>query len=152
GKEAFHSNRMLHTLLVDGLRAAELPAEAVQFVETSDREAVGKLLGMPQWIDLAIPRGGESLIRRVAQDARMPVLKHFEGICHVYVDRAADAEMALRIVVNAKCQRPAVCNAAECLLVHAEVAKTFLPRAADTLVKHGVELRGCATTCRLVPQ
>jgi glutamate-5-semialdehyde dehydrogenase len=150
GKEAFHSNRALHVLLSDGLRENDLPAEAVQFVGTTDREAVGKLLGMPQWIDLAIPRGGESLIRRVAQDARMPVLKHYQGICHVYVDKAADPDMALRIIVNAKCQRPAVCNAAECLLVHQDLATTWLPAAAATLLQHGVELRGCPVTCRLV--
>jgi glutamate-5-semialdehyde dehydrogenase len=150
GKEAFHSNRALHVLLSDGLRENDLPAEAVQFVGTTDREAVGRLLGMPQWIDLAIPRGGESLIRRVAQDAKMPVLKHYQGICHVYVDRAADLEMALRIVVNAKCQRPAVCNAAECLLVHQDLATTWLPEAAATLLRHKVELRGCPVTCRLV--
>src|SRR5207253_159835 len=92
----------------------------------------------------------ESLIRRVAQDAKMPVLKHYQGICHIYVDRAADFDMALRILVNAKCQRPAVCNAAECLLVHEAIAQTFLPKAADALLTHKVELRGCPVTCRLL--
>ena len=152
GKEAIHSNLILHRVLADGLRAVDLPVEAVQLVETTDREAVGKLLQMNQWIDLAIPRGGESLIRRVAGDAKMPVLKHYQGICHVYVDRAADLDMAQRIIVNAKCQRPAVCNAAECLLVHAEVAERFLPQAGAALLAKGVELRGCPVTCRLIQQ
>jgi glutamate-5-semialdehyde dehydrogenase len=151
GKEAIHSNVVIHRILADNLRAAGLPGEAVQLVETTDREAVGKLLAMNQWIDLAIPRGGESLIRRVAQDAKMPVLKHYQGICHVYVDRAADLDMALRILINAKCQRPAVCNAAECLLVHTDVAERFLPRAGAALADKKVEVRGCPVTCRLIP-
>jgi glutamate-5-semialdehyde dehydrogenase len=151
GKEAIHSNVVIHRVLADNLRSVGLPAEAVQLVETTDREAVGKLLAMNQWIDLAIPRGGESLIRRVAQDAKMPVLKHYQGICHVYVDQAADLDMALRILINAKCQRPAVCNAVECLLVHAEVAERFLPRAGAALAEKKVEVRGCPVTCRLIP-
>src|SRR5205823_3213024 len=103
------------------------------------------------FIDVAIPRGGESLIRRVAAEATMPVLKHYKGNCHVYVDRTADLDMAERILINAKCQRPGVCNAAESLLVHREIAPAFLPRAAAALRERGVELRGCEETRRLVP-
>ena len=151
GKEAIHSNAALHRLLADELATAGLPADAVQLVATTDREAVGKLLALGDLIDLAIPRGGESLIRRVAKEATMPVLKHYDGNCHVYVDRHADLGMAERIVVNAKCQRPGVCNAAESLLVHADVAADFLPRVAAALSERGVELRGCEATRRLVP-
>jgi glutamate-5-semialdehyde dehydrogenase len=152
GKEALHSNLALHQVLQECLRECGLPADAVQIVSTPDRAAVGHLLKMDQFINLVIPRGGESLIRRVAEEARMPVLKHYMGNCHVYVDAAADLEMAERIVLNAKCQRPGVCNAAESLLVHQAVAERFLPRAAATLRERGVELRGCAITRRLVPQ
>jgi glutamate-5-semialdehyde dehydrogenase len=152
GKEALHSNLALHCLLQEELGKADLPPEAVQLVRTPDREAVYHLLQLDQFIDLVIPRGGESLIRRVTAEARMPVLKHFAGNCHVYVDRAADLEMAERILVNAKCQRPGVCNAAESLLVHRDVAEAFLPRAGRTLLDKGVELRGCPVTCRLLPQ
>jgi glutamate-5-semialdehyde dehydrogenase len=152
GKEALHSNVALHRLLQDALREEELPADAVQLVSTTDREAVGQLLRLERYIDLVIPRGGESLIRRVAAEARMPVLKHYQGICHVYVDRGADLAAAERIVLNAKCQRPGVCNAAECLLVHCDVAAAFLPRVARSLRGRGVELRGCPETLRLVPE
>jgi glutamate-5-semialdehyde dehydrogenase len=152
GKEAAHSNRALYRVLADSLPAANLPQHAVQLVATPDREAVGRLLKLDRYIDLAIPRGGAGLIRRVAEEAAMPVLKHYKGNCHVYVDRAADLAMAERIVVNAKCQRPGVCNAAESLLVHREVAAAFLPRAAAALGARGVELRGCERTCRLVPE
>jgi glutamate-5-semialdehyde dehydrogenase len=150
GKEARHSNAALHRLLQDCLREAGLPPDAVQLVSTPDRAAVGHLLRLDQYIDLVIPRGGESLIRRVAEEARMPVLKHYQGNCHVYVDRAADLDMALRILVNAKCQRPGVCNAAESLLVHRDVAEAFLPRAAAALLPRGVELRGCDETRRRI--
>jgi glutamate-5-semialdehyde dehydrogenase len=151
GKEAIHSNTALHRVLQDTLRASELPDDAVQLVTTTDRAAVGHLLRLNRYIDLAIPRGGESLIRRVAEEARMPVMKHFTGNCHVYVDQAADLEVAERILVNAKCQRPGVCNAAESLLVHCSVAAAFLPRAAAALRAKGVELRGCSETRRIVP-
>jgi glutamate-5-semialdehyde dehydrogenase len=150
GKEALHSNTALQRILTDGLAECGLPADAVQLVTTTDRAAVGHLLRLNQYIDLAIPRGGEGLIRRVAEEARMPVLKHYQGNCHVYVDRAADLDMAERILLNAKCQRPGVCNAAESLLVHREVAATFLPRAAAALRLRGVELRGCPATRQLV--
>src|SRR5262249_2675636 len=151
GKEAAHANAALHRLLQDCLRDCDLPPDAVQLVATADREAVGHLLRLNQYIDLAIPRGGEALIRRVAEEARMPVMKHYKGNCHVYVDRAADLAMAERILINAKCQRPGVCNAAESLLIHADIAATFLPRAAAALRQRGVELRGCPTTRQLVP-
>ncbi|MGO9464060.1 MAG: glutamate-5-semialdehyde dehydrogenase [Isosphaeraceae bacterium] len=151
GKEAIHTNRMLHRILADELAGAGLPQHAVQLVPTTDRAAVGMLLGLPEWIDLAIPRGGESLIRRVAAEARMPVLKHYQGICHVYVDAHCDLDMAIKITLNAKAERPAVCNAAETLLVHQAVAAEFLPRAAQALVKEGVELRGDPAARAIVP-
>jgi len=151
GQEAYHSNTALCGILRDCLRSAGLPPDAVQMVERTDRAAVGHLLRLDGYIDLVIPRGGEGLIRRVAEEARMPVLKHYKGICHVYVDRAADLDMAERILVNAKCQRPSVCNAAESLLVHREIAAAFLPRAGLALKRKGVEIRGCELTRRLVP-
>jgi glutamate-5-semialdehyde dehydrogenase len=150
GKEALHSNLALHRLLQDCLKECDLPVDAVQMVSTPDRAAVGQLLKLRQFIDLVIPRGGEGLIRRVAEEARMPVLKHFMGNCHVYVDAAADLPMAERIILNAKCQRPGVCNAAESLLVHRAIAEAFLPIAGRALRERGVELRGCPETVRLV--
>jgi glutamate-5-semialdehyde dehydrogenase len=152
GKEAAHSNRAIVTLLEQAADETGLPAGAVQLVTTTDREAVGHFLQLNDYIDVAIPRGGEGLIRRVAAEAKMPVIKHFAGNCHVYVDRAADLEMAERITVNAKCQRMGVCNAAESLVVHREVAATFLPRVAKSLLEHNVELRGDGRTRALVPQ
>jgi glutamate-5-semialdehyde dehydrogenase len=151
GSEALHSNVALHRVLQDGLAPAGLPLDAVQLVATPDRAAVGHLLRRGDAIDLVIPRGGEGLIRRVAEEARMPVLKHYKGNCHVYVDRAADLDMAERILLNAKCQRPGVCNAAESLLVHRDIADRFLPRTAAALKARGVELRGDEATRRLVP-
>ena len=151
GREALHSNVALHRVLADALRNAGLPADAVQLVATTDRAAVGCFLRLNEWIDLAIPRGGESLIRRVAEEARMPVLKHYKGNCHVYVEKSADPDMAVRIVVNGKCQRPGVCNAVESLLVDAAVAAAFLPRVAAALRQGGVELRGCPITRRHIP-
>jgi glutamate-5-semialdehyde dehydrogenase len=151
GKEAIHSNTALHRVLAKGLSAAGLPDDAVQLVPTTDREAVGHLLKLGDLIDLAIPRGGESLIRRVSREATMPVMKHFNGNCHVYVDMSANLEHAERIVVNSKCQRPGVCNAAESLLVHFEVAASFLPRIGEALKQHGVEIRGCDETRWYLP-
>ena len=119
---------------------------------TADRAAVGHLLHMPEYIDLAIPRGGEGLIRRVSEEARMPVMKHFAGNCHVYLDRTADADMAERLVVNAKCQRMGVCNAAESLLVHAEAAAALLPRVGKALAARGVEIRGDQRTRQWLPE
>jgi glutamate-5-semialdehyde dehydrogenase len=151
GKEAFHSNTAIHAILSDQLTRHGLPANAVQLVPTMDRDAVGHLLKLNELIDLAIPRGGESLIRRVVAEATMPVLKHFLGNCHVYVDKGADLDMAERIVVNSKCQRPGVCNAAESLLVHADVAETFLKRVGESLRGQGVELRACEITRAYLP-
>jgi glutamate-5-semialdehyde dehydrogenase len=151
GKEALHSNVALHGVLADCLDEEGLPRDAVALVDQTDRAAVGHLLQLDDLIDLVIPRGGEALIRRVAEEAQMPVLKHYKGVCHVYVDRDADLERGVRILVNAKCQRPGVCNAAECLLVDRAIAARFLPRAARELTARGVELRGCPTTRELVP-
>jgi glutamate-5-semialdehyde dehydrogenase len=152
GREAMHTNLALHRVLTSSLRQCDLPEDAVQLVETPDRAAVGHLLKMNDLIDLVIPRGGEELIRRVAAEARMPVLKHYKGICHVFVEKSADLDRAERIVVNAKCQRPGVCNAMECLLVEEAIATTFLPRVAAELRRRGVELRGCPKTCWLVQE
>ncbi|GIW82553.1 MAG: gamma-glutamyl phosphate reductase [Gemmatales bacterium] len=146
GKEALHSNVALFRIIQRTLLEAGLPENAVQLVDNPDHEAVGYFLRMDGVIDLAIPRGGEALIRRVAEEARMPVLKHYQGNCHVYVDRQADLDLAERIVVNAKCQRPGVCNAAESLLVHRDVAAAFLPRIGQVLAEKGVQLRGCEVT------
>lgn len=151
GKEAAHSSRAIVEILTETAVEHGLPADAIHLVATADRAAVGHFLSLPELIDVAIPRGGESLIRRVADEAQMPVIKHFTGNCHVYVDRAADLAMAERITVNAKCQRMGVCNACESLLVHRDVAMDFLPRIAAALAQHGVEIRGCEATCRLVP-
>jgi glutamate-5-semialdehyde dehydrogenase len=151
GKEAASSNRALHGLLAGCLAEAGLDPNAVQLVGTTDRSAVGYLLQMSDLIDLAIPRGGESLIRRVAEEARMPVLKHYKGNCHVYVEKSANLGRAEAIVVNSKCQRPGVCNAAESLLVDSAVATAFLPAAAAALMARGVELRGCPATRAIVP-
>ena len=151
GKEAAHSSRAIVEILQSAASEHGIPADALHLVETPDRAAVGHFLSLSEYIDLAIPRGGESLIRRVAAEAKMPVIKHFTGNCHVYVDRAADLEMAERIVINAKCQRMGVCNACESLLVHAAVAGDFVPRIAAALTQQGVEIRGCPQTCQLVP-
>jgi glutamate-5-semialdehyde dehydrogenase len=151
GKEALRSNLALHRVLADELEPAGLPRDAVQVVPTIDREAVGHLLALPEFIDLAIPRGGESLIRRVAAEARMPVLKHYNGNCHVYVDAQAEPDTAVRVVVNAKAQRPGVCNAAETLLVHRDIASSFLPDVARALEAEGVEMRGDERSRTLVP-
>jgi glutamate-5-semialdehyde dehydrogenase len=151
GKEAMNSSRAIVDLLCETLTDVGLPAGAVHLVSTTDREAVGHFLRLPEYIDVAIPRGGEGLIRRVTEEAKMPVIKHFTGNCHVYVDRAADLDMAERITVNAKCQRMGVCNAAESLLVHAAVADNFLRRIGKTLGDHGIEIRGDDQTRLLIP-
>jgi glutamate-5-semialdehyde dehydrogenase len=151
GKEAFHSSQAIVGLLHQAARETGLPEDAVQLVETTDREAVGHFLRQAEWIDVAIPRGGEGLIRRVAAEATMPVIKHFDGNCHVYVDRAADLDAAVEIVVNGKCQRMGVCNATESLLVHAEVAAEFLPRVGEALAREGVEIRGDERVRELIP-
>ncbi len=150
GKEAIHSSQAIVDLLHEAAREVKLPVDAVQLVATTDRDAVGHFLCMEKWIDVAIPRGGEGLIRRVAAEAKMPVIKHFAGNCHVYVDSAAELTMAIEIVVNSKCQRMGVCNTAESLLIHADVASEFLPPIADALRSHDIELRGDDRTCELV--
>jgi glutamate-5-semialdehyde dehydrogenase len=151
GKEAIHTNRAFHQVLADSLESSGLPRDAVGLIPTTDRDAVGILLGMNDLIDMAIPRGGPGLIKRVSNDAKMPVLKHDAGICHVYVDKCADIGMATEIILNSKAQRPAVCNAAETLLVHHEIAHKFLPVACDSLYAAGVELRGNEASRAIVP-
>lgn len=151
GKEAMHSSRAIVELLGEAAEEVGIPADAVQLVSTTDRDAVGKFLAMPEYVDVAIPRGGEGLIRRVVAEAQMPVIKHFTGNCHVYVDATADLEMAQRILVNSKCQRMGVCNAAESLVVHTDVAGEFLPAAGKALARHGIEVRGDERACELLP-
>jgi glutamate-5-semialdehyde dehydrogenase len=152
GKEAMHSNEAIAEILSEAAADAKLPTDAVQLVNTPDRAAVGHLLKMPEYISVCIPRGGESLIRRVSEEAKMPVIKHFAGNCHVYLDRSADAEMAETITVNAKCQRMGVCNAAESLLVHAEVAESLLKRVGKALIARGIDLRGDERTRKILPE
>jgi glutamate-5-semialdehyde dehydrogenase len=151
GKEAVHSNTAIAEILAEAAADAGLPADAVQLVATTDRAAVGHLLRMPEYITVCIPRGGESLIRRVSEEARMPVIKHYAGNCHVYLDASADAEMAENIVVNAKCQRMGVCNAAESLVVHSDVAETLLPVVGKALAERHIEIRGDQRTRGLLP-
>ncbi len=151
GKEATHSSRRLVELLQQTGQRVGLPADAVQLVQTLDREAVGHFLKMDQYIDVTIPRGGETLIRRVAAEAMMPVIKHYDGNCHVYVDQFADLDMAIKIIVNAKCQRMGVCNAAESLIIHQVVAETALPRIAAALRAQGIELRADRRALKIIP-
>jgi len=146
GKEAIHSSRAIVDLLAKEAKANGVPEHAVQLVQTTDRAAVGHFLKMEDSIDVAIPRGGEGLIRRVAAEATMPVIKHFNGNCHVYVHGDADLAMAEAIVINSKCQRMGVCNACESLLVHADVASEFIPQIGAALTAQGVEIRGCDRT------
>jgi glutamate-5-semialdehyde dehydrogenase len=152
GKEAAHSSAAIVDILRDTAVEHGLPADAVQIVNTTDRAAVGHFLQLADLIDVAIPRGGEGLIRLVAQEAKMPVIKHFTGNCHVYVDQYADFDLAERITINAKCQRMGVCNAAESLLVHAAVADKVLPRLAKALLSKEIELRGDEATRKLVKE
>ena len=152
GSEAIHSNRLLGDLMMEALRDAGLPEKAVQVIQTTDREAVKILIGLEDHLDVIIPRGGEGLIRFVAANSRVPVLKHYKGVCHVYVDKYADVEMAMEICLNAKVQRPGVCNAMETMLVHKDIAQTFLPEMSLRLTRCGVEIRGCPETVRLVPK
>jgi len=151
GKEAFYSSQAIVEILASSADQAGLPKNALQMVSTQDRQAVGELLKLSQQIDLVIPRGGESLVRRVTAEATMPVLKHFDGNCHVYVDRSADLSQAMRVVINSKTQRMGVCNAAESLLVDAQIADTFLPELLRALEPYGIELRGDAQSKRLLP-
>lgn len=151
GNEALESNRALANAARDSLAQAGLPADAVQFVGTTDRELVGNLLGRGDAIDLVIPRGGEDLIRRVEAQARMPVLKHYHGNCHVYVESTADPAMARRVVIDAKCQRPGTCNAAEKLVVDADWARRHLGDLGAALRERGVTLRACPRSLPLLP-
>ena len=151
GSEAFHSNQALAQIIYRALEASDLPRNSVQVVPVRDREAVQVLLNQEEFVDLIIPRGGEALIRFVAANSKIPVLKHYKGVCHIYVDEDADLGMAEEICFNAKVQRPGVCNALETLLVHRAAAESFLPPMAERFLQAGVELRGCDAACRLWP-
>jgi len=151
GSDAIDSNTMIAAVLAKAVEKAGAPADAIQFIDTTDREAVAALLDLPGLVDLIIPRGGEEFVRWVAERSRVPVLKHDKGLVHVFVDASADPAMAVQIVLNAKAQRPSVCNALETLLVHREIAPRLLPSLAARLAEAGVELRGCPRTCALVP-
>ncbi len=151
GSESIRSNLALAAAMLDGLRSAGLPETAVQVVPWTERAAVTQLLKLDRYIDLVIPRGGEGLIRAVVENSRIPVIKHYKGVCHVYVDRAADPKMALAIIENAKCQRPGVCNAAEKVLLHREIAAVFAPELAAMFRRRKVEMRGDDAFCALVP-
>ncbi len=150
GSEAIHSNRAIAVCIQQGLAEAGLPPAVVQVVETTDREAVGALISMPEFVDVIVPRGGRGLIERISRDARVPVIKHLDGICHVYVDAHADLEKAANIAFNAKTYRYGICGAMETLLVDASVAEAFLPSMARRFEEKGVELRGCERTCAII--
>jgi glutamate-5-semialdehyde dehydrogenase len=152
GKEALRCNQAIAACVREGLKSAGLPEAAVQVIETTDREAVGYLVAMPEYVDVIVPRGGKGLIERVAKEARVPVIKHLDGNCHVYLDESANAVKAIKIVDNAKTQRLGTCNTAESLLVARSVAATLLPQVAKMLTARGVEIRGCTETRALVPQ
>ena len=151
GSEAMHSNRAIAACIHAGLSQAGLPAEAVQVVDTTDRAAVGELITMKEYVDVIVPRGGKSLIERVSNEATIPVIKHLHGICHVYIDDKADPNKAIKIAFNAKCQRYAVCNAMETLLVARGIAERILPVLAEMYQEQDVELRGCERTRKLLP-
>ncbi len=150
GSESYRSNQALAECLQEGLRRASLPSEGVQLLPTTDRAAIDALLKMDEWVDLIIPRGGTELIKRVHDQTHIPILKHLHGVCHVYIDDAADRDQAIRIAVNAKTQRYGVCNAMETLLVAESRAEELLPVLGDAYVEHGVEIRGCPRTCKLL--
>lgn len=150
GSEALQSNQAIAGCIQAGLKSAGLPIEAVQVIETTDRVAVGELLAMPEYVDVIIPRGGKSLIERVSSEARMPVIKHLDGICHVYIDDRADIEKAVAIAYNAKTQRYGVCNTMECLLVAESVAESVLARLGPMYEEAGVEIRGCEKSAKIL--
>lgn len=152
GSEALHSNQALSTIIGNALKESGLPEEAVHVVPIRDRKAVNLLLQQEEFIDLIIPRGGEGLIRFVVENSKIPVLKHYKGVCHVYVDEGADLAMAEDICFNSKVQRPGVCNAMETMLVHKSVSENFLPAMEKRFVQAGVEIRGCSETCRILPE
>ena len=151
GKEAKHTNEALGRVLGEALAGADLPADAVQIIPATDRQGIKELLALTDLVDLAIPRGGEGLIRFVAENARVPVVKHYKGVCHLFVDAGSNHRMALELTINGKTQRPGVCNALECLLVHEREAAEFLPRLADALAPHAVELRACPRSLPFLP-
>ena len=151
GSEAINSNLAIAKVLQEAMEAAGVPSEAVQVVPFTDRRAVEEMLKLEEYIDVIIPRGGEGLIKFVVERSRIPVIKHYKGVCHIFVDASAELEMALEICFNAKVQRPGVCNAMETLLVHREIAPKFLPSMAERFRSAGVELRGCPRTRELVP-
>jgi glutamate-5-semialdehyde dehydrogenase len=151
GSESIHSNRAIAACVRAGLKKAGLPEDAVQVIDTTDRAAVGLLVAMPEFVDVIVPRGGKGLIERISAEARVPVIKHLDGICHVYVDAEADLQKALDIAFNAKCHRYGVCNAMETLLVHEKMAVQFLPAVKKRYDEQAVELRGCAKTCAILP-
>lgn len=150
GSEALHSNMALGKIVQSGLSSAGLPPHAVQVIDTADRAAVGHLITMTDFIDVIIPRGGKNLIKRLAREARVPMIKHLDGNCHVYIDSHADLDKAARIAFNAKTYRYGVCGSMETLLIHKSVATTFLPGLAKSLIAHGVELRGCPEVQKIV--
>jgi glutamate-5-semialdehyde dehydrogenase len=151
GSEAIHSNRAIGGILQEAMEKAGIPAAAVQVIPHTEREGVEEMLKMEEYIDVIIPRGGEGLIRFVVEHSRIPVIKHYKGVCHVFVDASAEQAMAVEICYNAKVQRPGVCNAMETLLVHQEIAAPFLPTVAEKLQEAGVELRGCSRTRHILP-
>jgi len=151
GSEAMHSNLILNEILSEALKKANLPEKSIQVIPYKEHEAVGILLNLDKYVDIIIPRGGEGLISFVVKNSRIPVLKHFKGVCHVYVDEFADLEMARKICFNAKVQRPGVCNAMETMLVHKNVASSFLPGMIEEFARAGVEIRACENTLRLIP-
>jgi len=150
GSEAFHSNQAIAESIRRGLDSVGLPSDAVQVVATTDRAAVGEMITMPEYVDVIIPRGGKGLIERIYRDARVPVIKHLDGICHVFIDDKADIDKAFEVALNAKTQRYGTCNTLETLLVAEDIAGEVLPRLADAYLKAGVELRGCEKTCALI--
>ena len=150
GSEAINSNLAIADCISDGLEAAGISADAIQVLKTKDRLAVGSLLKMPEFVDVIVPRGGKGLIERISNDARVPVIKHLDGVCHVYIDQGADQDMAEAIAVNAKTQRYGTCNTMETLLVNATVAESILPKLAQAYAEKKVEMRGCAVTCSIL--
>jgi len=150
GSEAIHSNQAIAACIAQGLREAGLPETSVQLIGTTDRAAVGALIQMPQFVDVIVPRGGKGLIARISSEAKVPVIKHLDGICHVYIDQAADIDKAIKVADNAKTQRFSPCNTMETLLVHQAIAADVLVPLADIYRQKGVELRGCAATCALL--
>lgn len=150
GSEAINSNQAIAACLKEGLKQAGLPSKAIQVVETTDREAVGQLITLSEYVDVIVPRGGKGLIERISEEARIPVIKHLDGVCHVYIDQQADPDKALAIAINAKTHRYGTCNTMETLLIHENQAASLLPLLAEAYAEKGVELRGCSRSRLLV--